>query len=106
MVYKVIITHLAQSQLSRYISHQLGNKQAARAVLQDARETKAALVKSADSLPLCRDPDLKALGYHLIHFRRHRYLFLYEIREQTAYIEAVYHELQDYENTFKQEVLH
>ena len=54
MVYKVVITPLAQSQLSRYIGYikrQLGSSQAARAVSQDARETKTALMKSADSLP-------------------------------------------------------
>jgi len=46
------------------------------------------------------------MGYRLIHFRRHRYVFLYEVREQIVYVGAVYHELQDYENTFKKEILH
>ena len=109
MVYKAVISRLAQSQLSRYIGYikrQLGNSQAAQAVLLDARETKKALLQTAESLPFCRDPDLQAMGYRLIHFRRHRYVFLYEVREQIVYVEAVYHELQDYENTFKREILH
>ncbi|MBQ9038690.1 MAG: type II toxin-antitoxin system RelE/ParE family toxin [Clostridia bacterium] len=102
------MTRLAQSQLSQYIGYirrQFRNPQAAKAVAQDARETKAALLQSAESLQLCPDPDLRAMGYRVIRFRRHRYLFIYSIREDIVYIEATYHELQDYENTFKNEVL-
>jgi len=108
MISEVRMTRLAQSQLSQYIGYirrQFRNPQAAKAVARDARETKAALLQSAETLQLCPDPDLRAMGYRVIRFRRHRYLFIYSIREGIVYIEATYHELQDYENTFKNEVL-
>lgn len=108
MVCKVVMTRRAQVQLSQYIGYikrQFRNPQAAKAVAQDARETKAALLKVAESLKLCGDSDLSALGYRVILFRRHRYLFVYSIRGDTVYIEATYHELQDYENTFKEDIL-
>ena len=30
----------------------------------------------------------------------HRYLMLYHIDEKTVYVDAIYHQLQDYENIF------
>ncbi|MBR1559612.1 MAG: type II toxin-antitoxin system RelE/ParE family toxin [Clostridia bacterium] len=108
MVSKVLMTRLAQSQLSHYVSyirHKFKNAQAAKAVTNDARETRAALLQAADTLGYCKDPDLRALGYRIIYFRRHRYLFVYSVHDDVAIIEATYHELQDYENTFKGEVL-
>lgn len=49
---------------------------------------------------------LKKNGYHAIHFMRHRYLMLCRIEGTTAYVDAVYHQLQDYENTFADELNH
>ncbi len=43
-------------------------------------------------------PQLKKNGYHLINFLRHRYLMLYRIEGKTAYVDAIYHQFQDYEN--------
>lgn len=108
MVSKVRMTRFARNQLSQYIGYitiQLKNPQAAKAVAQDARDTKAALLNVADSLNLCSDPELRFFGYRIMHFQRHRYLFVYSIHGNTACIEAVYHELQDYENIFKGEIL-
>ncbi len=108
MVCKVQMTRLAQKQLSEYIGYirsEFKNQEAARAVLRDARETKEVLLNTAESLALCDDPDLRALGYRVIFFRRHRYLFVYSIHGETVYIEATCHELQDYENAFKHTML-
>ena len=49
---------------------------------------------------------LKKHGYHIIHFMRHRYLMLYRIEGTIAYVDAIYHQLQDYENTFADESGH
>lgn len=108
MISKVQMTRLAQSQLAQhvgYIKNKFKNPQAAKAITTDAKETKVALLNVAESLDYCKDPDLRTLGYRIIFFRRHRYLFVYSIRRNIAYVEATYHELQDYENTFKGEVL-
>ena len=109
MVSKVVITRRAQQHLRSYVGYilrQFKNKQAADAVMKDARETRDALLNVADSLAYCPDPELAALGYKTIHYRKHAYFFVFEVRNNIAYVEAVYHDLQDYENIFKSDVLH
>ena len=108
MVSKVVMTRKAQAQLRdyvRYIRFHLKNSQAASSVMADARKTKAALLNVADSLKYCDYEELKDLGYKTIHFHTHNYFFVFEVRGSTAFIVAVYHDLQDYENLFKSEVL-
>ena len=101
--YNVEISPTAREQLgcyADYIQFTLLNESAADAVLSDAYETIEELETSAGSLPYCDDPDLKALGYHKVLFRRHDYVMIYDIFEHTARIKAIYHLLQDYENLF------
>ena len=101
--YKVITSPNALSQLDSYIDyiqHTLLNEQAANAVWDDAVKTTTELENVAGSLRFCDDPDLKALGYRKISFIRHRYVMIYRIENNTAYVEAIYHQLQDYENIF------
>ncbi|MBR3016367.1 MAG: type II toxin-antitoxin system RelE/ParE family toxin [Clostridia bacterium] len=108
MVSKVTMTRLAQSQLAlhaAYVKNHHKNPQAAKAILADARQTKSTLIAVAESLDYCQDADLRRMGYCIIFFRRHRLLFIYSVHKNTVFIEATYHELQDYENTFKEEVL-
>ena len=108
MVSNVVITRRAQDQLDSYVLYLLMEKssqQAAKALVADARKTKEALLNIGGSLGRCADEELKALGYQKIHFRNHAYFFIYRIIDNVAYIEAVYHERQDYENLFKTEVL-
>ncbi len=101
MDYNVVITDKAKSQLDdyvRYIAVDLKNPDAARAVLGDAEETKNELSLVAGSLQICDNPKLKEYGYRKILFRRHRYLMLYRLVGVTAVVDAIYHQLQDYEN--------
>lgn len=102
-LFEVIISPKALSQLNDYIDYlkyTLLNDQAACNLWQDALETRDHLSKVAGSLKFCDHPRLKKCGYHIIHFMRHRYLMLYRIEGTTAYVDAIYHQLQDYENTF------
>ena len=105
--YNVIIAPKALSQLDSYISYlqyTLLNEQAARNVWEDAVETMNQLSVTAGSLRLCAHPQLKKHGYHSISFKRHRYMMLYRINGATVYVDAIYHQLQDYENTFATEL--
>ena len=43
------------------------------------------------------------MGYRKILFLSHDYLFIYRVIGSTAYVEATYHQLQDYENLFRTE---
>jgi len=106
--YEVIITPRALAQLESYISYiqyTLLNKQAAESVWQDALSTAEALEASAGSLRSCRHPILKEMGYHPIFFKRHAYVMLYRIEDHTVFVDAIYHQLQDYENTFAEKLI-
>ena len=49
--------------------------------------------------------ELQAMGYRVIHFSKHKYFYVYEmVDDETILIAAVYHELQDYGNLFKNEM--
>lgn len=101
--FDVIISPKALSQLNEYIDYlqyTLLNEQAAYNVWQDALDTRKELSKVAGSLKPCTHPLLNKYGYHLMSFLRHRYLMLYRLEGQTVYVDAIYHQLQDYENIF------
>lgn len=105
--FDVIISPKALAQLNDYIDYlqyTLLNNQVAGNLWQDALETRDQLSKVADSLKFCAHPQLKKHGYHIIHFMRHRYLMLYRIEGTTAYVDGIYHQLQDYENIFADEL--
>jgi len=102
-LYDVIITPRAWKQLDDYIAYvqfTLLNEQAAKAIWLDAIETADKLKEVAGSLKFCTNSSLSELGYRPILFRHHNYVMLYRVEAQTAYVEAIYHTLQDYENTF------
>lgn len=101
--FNVVISPRALSQLNHYIDYlqyTLLNDQAAYNVWQDAMETRNQLSKVAGSLTPSSHPLLKRNGYRTINFQRHRYLMVYRVEDQTAYVDAIYHQLQDYENIF------
>lgn len=104
--FDVVISPKALSQLNDYVDYlqyTLLNDQAAYNVWKDALETRDQLSKVAGSLKFCTNPQLEKNGYRAIHFMRHRYIMLYRIEGTTAYVDAIYHQLQDYENIFADE---
>ncbi len=101
MAYKVLITPDAEADLDRFIAYLINeknSKQAARNVLDDFEATKQSLSLMADSLRLCDNPRLRALGYRRINFLSHRYFMLYRIEKKTVIVDTIFHGLQDYEN--------
>lgn len=105
--YDVIISPKALSQLGEYVDYirfTLLNPIAAKLVWQDAVATGERLSKAAGSLALCANPTLRELGYRCIGFKKHNYAMLYRVVGTTAYVDAIYHLQQDYENTFANEV--
>lgn len=106
--YNVIISPKALTQLNRYIEYiqyTLLNEQAAHNIWQDAMDTRAKLSLVAESLKYCTHPQLKKHGYRAISFRHHRYLMLYRVDGKNVYVDAIYHQLQDYENLFTNELI-
>ena len=107
VLYNVIISPHALSQLDDYlgyIQYTLLNPIAARSLWQDVHETAEQLSRCADSLKVCSHPKLKELNYRAISLNHHHYVMLYRIIEKTAYVDAIYHLRQDFENTFAQEL--
>lgn len=103
MAYKVVITMPAKHQLESYISYTLTefkNRQAARSIRDDARDTKKRLSEVAPSLALCENEILAKNGYRKISFTSHDYFMVYRIENKTVIVDAMYHELQDYESVF------
>ena len=101
MDYKVVITEDAKADLDAFIGYLLfekKNRQAATAVLDDFELTKESLKRVAVSLKLCDNPKLNSLGYRHINFLSNRYFMLYRIEGDTAVVDNILHELQDYEN--------
>ncbi len=104
MDYEVIITTDAEESLDRFIRYLLyekQNSQAASSVLNDFEATVRTLSKVAESLKLCDNPRLNALGYRKIHFLSHRYFLLYRVEGNLAIVDNVFHEMQDYENSVR-----
>lgn len=102
-LYEVRISPKAQEQLEQYvdyIQHTLFNEQAAMDLWQDAMETVAKLKTAAGSLQYCKTPLLAALRYRAIPFLRHRYVMLFRLEGRAVFVDAVYHQLQNYENLF------
>lgn len=101
MDYEVILSAPAKLQLDHiidYILSEFGNEQAALSVLEDAENTRIRLSHVAGSLKLCDDSGLRALGYRAIHFKHHKYFMLYRMENDKVYVDAIYHDMQDYEN--------
>ena len=76
----------------------LKNPQAADSLMQDFDDTVKMLEEQADCFGYCRSERLRRLGFHKVHFKRHRYLLVYRVKDDRVIVEGMYHELQDYEN--------
>ena len=99
MVYKVIIMPPAKRRLDMYVFYTvetLGSRQAAKAILADARDTTKRLSMSADSLKVCDNPILAKYGYRKIRFAKHKFVMLYRTQDSTVIVDGMFHELQDY----------
>lgn len=104
MDYEVILTATAKTQLDQiiyYILSEFGSEQAALSVMEDADNIRDKLAHVAASLKFCDDSNLRALGYRMIHFKYHRYFMLYRIEDDKVYVDAIYHDLQDYEGILR-----
>lgn len=104
MEYDVVLTVQAQTdfrEIINYLVYELQNQQAAASVTDDFDDTVARLSHVAGSLKLCDDSVLRVRGYRTIHFRKHKYLMVYTIDGDWAYVEGIYHDMQDYEGILR-----
>lgn len=104
MEYDVVLTVQAQThfqEIINYLLYELQNQQAAISVADDFDDTIACLSRVAGSLKFCDDSILRARGCRAIHFRKHKYMMVYTLDGHRAYVEGIYHDLQDYEGILR-----
>ena len=107
MAYKVVITPMAEHRLSSYIGYTLNilkNRQAAKAIAEDAKATRIILSNTASMNEYCTNEELRRYGYRKIKFQKHRYIMIYRIDGDIVVVDGMFHELQDYENLFLNEI--
>ena len=101
MQYSVEISELAEEQYDNildYLANEKKNSQAVSGVINDFDYAVEQLERMAETFGYCQDFRLKLMGFHKLHFKNYRYLFVYRINGSRVIIEGMYHELQDYEN--------
>lgn len=101
MEFKVLLTSRAQldfRNITHYLNYELKSEQATISVIDDMENTTERLSYMASRLRLCDDSRLRDLGYRTIHFKRHNYFMLYRIQDNIVYVDAIYHDLQNYED--------
>ncbi len=101
MDYDVVVTDAAERDLDnavRYLILEKKNIQAAGSLLDDFELTEKMLTRVAGSLKFCDNPRLRDLGYKRINLQTHNYFLLFRIKDHTAVIDAMFHQLQDYGN--------
>lgn len=104
MEYNVVLSVQAQThfrEIINYLLYELQNQQAAISVADDFNDTIARLSHVAGSMKFCDDSILRAREYRIIHFRKHKYLMVYTVDGDRAYVEGIYHDLQDYEGILR-----
>jgi len=100
MVYKIVITEDAEEDLNgfvHYLLYEKNSEQAAGNLLDDFEATIASLMYVAGSLKECDNQRLKELCYRRINFLTLRYFILYRVKDNTVFVDNIFHELQDYE---------
>ena len=99
MDYKVIFTENALEDMDsivEYLLFHLRNKQAANHFIDSVENGKFVLSNSAESFQLCLNARLRSLGYRRLNLDKTKYFLLYPV-----FVDGIYHQFQDYENTIK-----
>lgn len=101
MRYEVIVTPDAGKDWDNYLSYLDKVKKNPQAVMNlnnDLEDAVYTLETMAGSLKYDDDPDIAAMGYRRIHLKKHRYFMLYRLEDDTAFVDRIFHDLQDYKN--------
>lgn len=99
MAYKVVVTKNALQQLENiidYLVYHLHNRQAATGVIDDFQQACKELTYVATSIVFCNDKYLAAKGYRKLALAHHKYLLLYQVRNEIVYVNGIFHMLEKY----------
>ena len=99
--YRVELTASAKRQLRNileYIYYNLRNEQAYQSVKEDFIKTFERLEFSAGLIADSEDDILRKLNLKKMHFISHKYVLLFKVVEDVAYVVEIHHESEDYIN--------
>lgn len=100
-LYRVMLTQDAEEDLNAFLDYLVRKKRnpdAAIRLIDDFERALVGLAHIAGSLKLDDDPKLARMGYRRIHLDRHNYFMLYRVVDDTAIVDRVFHDRQDYRN--------
>ena len=99
MVYKLIITHLAEELLDQcvsYILFKFKNEPAAKKMLDEIDKIYNRLEDNPFQFADCRDPFLKSKGYKEAVVSDMDYIIIFRVKEDSVYVLGIFHQLENY----------
>ncbi|MBQ7760157.1 MAG: type II toxin-antitoxin system RelE/ParE family toxin [Acidaminococcaceae bacterium] len=99
MAYKLVVTENAAQQVESivdYIMYRLHNKQAAIDVINDVEKAYSKLRVMPTAYAYCFDRYLLAKKYRNLTLEKHQYVILFQVKDNTVYVNGVFHMLENY----------
>ena len=99
MIYNLKISERADELLDNilfYVAVTLSNPSAATAIADDVSAAYDRIIQFGDAMPFCEDKYLASRGFKKKKKKKHDYVILFKIRNDTATIEGIFHELEQY----------
>ena len=97
--YNIVISQRAEQHtdaIVSYVASELNNPLAAAAILSDIEQTISKLEYTASSFALCTNPYLRSKEYRKVKLKKHNYLILYRLKDNTVFISGVFHMMENY----------
>ena len=97
MAYKLDISYRAKQQIDQtvqYITNNLKSYQGANSILDDLDDA----LQLLESYPECEDYYLFAKGYRKYSLKKHNYLLVYFVKDNTVYVIGFFHMLENYQS--------
>ena len=99
MVYNIEVTDRTEKQIEnaiQYLAVNLKSMQAAKNLMEDINQAFALLKAVAASFSFCEDSYLASKGYRKFALKKHDYLIIYRVKENTVYLVGFFHILENY----------
>ena len=99
MVYNIEITDRAEKQIEKaiqYLAVNLKSIQAAKNLMEDINQAVGLLEAFEASFSFCEDSYLASKGYRKYALKKHDYLIIYRVEENTVYLVGFFPVLENY----------
>ena len=99
MVYNIEITDRAEKQIEnaiQYLAVNIKSMQAANNLMEDINQAFALLEAFEASFSFCEDSYLASKGYRKFALKKHDYLIIYRVEENTVYLVGFFPVLENY----------